>query len=123
MSEERNLTPAAIKYLLAIAGLCRGGNGARCVDVAEKMNVSKPGAHSMIQSLCQAGLAEKEKYGIVYLTREGKEAAELYGTCYELLYQRMQSALGLEEDACRNAVCAVMAQMPGQLRQLTEKLA
>ncbi|MEI3084998.1 MAG: hypothetical protein V8S87_02775 [Oscillospiraceae bacterium] len=30
--------------------------------------MSKPSAHSMIQNLCDLGLAEKQKYGAVHLT-------------------------------------------------------
>ena len=69
------MTPAAIKYLLVLDDLCREGKGVRSVEIAARMNVSKPSAHSMLQNLCQAGLVEKERYGTVYLTREGRSAA------------------------------------------------
>ena len=68
------MTPAAIKYLLVLDDLCREGKGVRSVEIAARMNVSKPSAHSMLQNLCQAGLVEKERYGTVYLTREGRSA-------------------------------------------------
>ena len=54
---EKALSAAAIKYLLTIAELCGKRPGARCVDIAGRMGVSKPGAHSMIRNLCEAGLA------------------------------------------------------------------
>ena len=66
------MTPAAIKYLLVLDDLCREGKGVRSVEIAARMNVSKPSAHSMLQNLCQAGLVEKERYGTVYLTQEGR---------------------------------------------------
>ena len=56
---EKALSAAAIKYLLTIAELCGKRPGARCVDIAGRMGVSKPGAHSMIRNLCEAGLAER----------------------------------------------------------------
>ena len=59
------MTPAAIKYLLVLDDLCREGKGVRSVEIAARMNVSKPSAHSMLQNLCQAGLVEKERYGTV----------------------------------------------------------
>ena len=68
---EKALSAAAIKYLLTIAELCGKRPGARCVDIAGRMGVSKPGAHSMIRNLCEAGLAEKERYGTVFLTDAG----------------------------------------------------
>lgn len=65
------------------------------------MNVSKPSAHAMIRNLCEMQLAEKEHYGIVYLTQAGRKAAALYETCYEPLFARMQDVLALDGDACR----------------------
>ena len=36
------MTPAAIKYLLVLDDLCREGKGVRSVEIAARMNVSKP---------------------------------------------------------------------------------
>ena len=69
------MTPASIRYLLVLDDLCREGKGVRSVEIAARMNVSKPSAHSMLQNLCQAGLVEKERYGTVFLTPEGRRAA------------------------------------------------
>ena len=80
------MTPAAIKYLLVLDDLCREGKGVRSVEIAARMNVSKPSAHSMLQNLCQAGLVEKERYGTVYLTREGRSAAAGYAACFGLCH-------------------------------------
>ena len=80
-NQEKPLTPSAIGYLLILSEFCRDGRGARCIDVAARMNVSKPSAHAMIRNLCEMQLAEKEHYGIVYLTQAGRKAAALYETC------------------------------------------
>ena len=66
-----SLTPSAIKYLLALLELCQPNKGARCMDIAEYLQVTKPSVHSMICNLCQSGLAEKKKYGAVFLTEQG----------------------------------------------------
>ena len=66
------LTASAIKYLLALLDLCQNDAGARCMDIAEQLRVKKPSVHSMIENLCAAGLAEKKKYGTVFLTPEGR---------------------------------------------------
>ena len=71
---ERNMTAASIRYLLAGHALCAQGQGARCVDVAERLGVTKPSAHAMIESLCRMGLAQKKRYSSVYLTEEGEQA-------------------------------------------------
>lgn len=116
------MTPAAIKYLLVLDDLCREGKGVRSVEIAARMNVSKPSAHSMLQNLCQAGLVEKERYGTVFLTPEGRRAAAEYAACFGPLCRRMQQALGLEEDACQTAVCAILAQSQDRLPQLRDRL-
>lgn len=116
------MTPAAIKYLLVLDDLCREGKGVRSVEIAARMNVSKPSAHSMLQNLCQAGLVEKERYGTVYLTRAGRSAAADYAACFGPLCRRMQEALGLEEDACQTAAYAILAQSQDRLPQLRDRL-
>ena len=92
--EQRTLTPSAIKYLLALLDLCQNDAGARCMDIAEQLRVKKPSVHSMIENLCAAGLAEKKKYGTVFLTPEGRAQAERYAACCSLLRGRMQQTLG-----------------------------
>ena len=114
----RPMTPAAIKYLLTLFDLGNGERGVRSVDLAARMNVSKPSAHAMIQNLCTSGLAEKERYGTVFLTDAGREAAQLYRACFDPLYETIRSALALDGEACTNAVCAVLSQVPDQLPRL-----
>ena len=82
------MTPASIRYLLVLDDLCREGRGVRSVEIAARMNVSKPSAHSMLQNLCQAGLVEKERYGTVFLTPEGRRAAAEYAACFGPLCRR-----------------------------------
>ena len=78
---------------------------------------------AMIRNLCEMQLAEKERYGIVYLTQAGRKAAALYETCYEPLFARMQDVLALDGDACRRVVLAVLAQVPDRLEELSRRLA
>lgn len=117
-NQKRTLTPAAIKYLLAISELCSGGRGARSVDVATRLNVSKPSTHHMIQALCEAGYAERERYGAIYLTDAGRSAAAAYGACCERLCEQLGSALGLGKDVCRSAAYAALEQLPDALPEL-----
>ena len=109
---QKPLTPSAIKYLLTLLELCQKDAGARCMDIAEQLRVTKPSVHSMIENLCAAGLAEKKKYGTVFLTPEGRMQAERYAACCSLLRGRMQQTLGLNEEDARSAACAVLAQLP-----------
>ena len=111
-----------IKYLLALLDLCQNDAGARCMDIAEQLRVTKPSVHSMIENLCAAGLAEKKKYGTVFLTPEGRMQAERYAVCCSLLRGRMQQTLGLNEEDARSAACAVLAQLPDAVPQMMERL-
>ena len=111
--QENRLSASAIKYLLAISGLCKDGKGVRCVDVSTELNVTKPSAHHMIQSLCDAGLAERERYGAVYLTDEGREAAALYGSCYDALFMQIKKVVCVDD-----AACAALEQVADQMPQL-----
>ena len=96
------LTASAIKYLLILLELCKNETGARCMDIAGQLHVTKPSVHSMIGNLCSAGLAEKKKYGNVFLTPAGRAEAERYAGCCQQLSGRMQQSLGLNaEDAQR----------------------
>ena len=119
---QKPLTPSAIKYLLTLLELCQKDAGARCMDIAEQLRVTKPSVHSMIENLCAAGLAEKKKYGTVFLTPEGRTQAERYAVCCSLLRGRMQQTLGLNEEDARSAACAVLAQLPDAVPQMIERL-
>lgn len=119
---ERQFSAAVIKYLLAMGELCDKNGKARSVDIAARINVSKPSAHSMINNLCAAGLAKKERYGAVYLTEEGKAAAARYGKCYAPLHRRMKELLGFDGEACQNAACEILAKVPEQLESIAKRL-
>ena len=110
--QAKQLTPSAIKYLMATAQLCSAGEGARCVDVAARLNVSKPSAHAMIQNLCSLGLATKKRYGIVRLTPEGEAQAKLCEACYA----------PLDEELCRSVALNVLSQSYERIDELAESL-
>ena len=107
------LTASAIKYLLILLE-----TGARCMDIAGQLHVTKPSVHSMIGNLCSAGLAEKKKYGNVFLTPAGRAEAERYAGCCQQLSGRMQQSLGLNAEDAYSAACAVLAQLPRLPEQL-----
>ncbi len=59
--EQRTLTPSAIKYLLALLDLCQNDAGARCMDIAGQLHVTKPSVHSMIENPVRSRTCRKEK--------------------------------------------------------------
>ena len=123
MKQETKLTSASIRYLLALSDLCAGERGARCTELAARLGGATPSDHALVRSLCEAGLAETERDGAVFLTPEGRELAARYAACYEPLWRRFTGELGLTEETSRAAACAVLAQAPEQLGTLAERLA
>lgn len=78
---EKILTSASIKYLIAIYRLDPEFNGLHCIELSKSLNVSKSSVHSMSEFLIKAGLIEKQKYGTVSLTDKGKEISLKYYYC------------------------------------------
>lgn len=117
------LTAANIRYLLVIRELDTEERGARCIDVARILGVTKPSVTTMISTLRGFGLVTKEKYGTVHLTQTGREKATWYAGCLELLLSQFENALGLTGIDYRNAVCTVLAELPEEnLRELRQWL-
>ena len=54
----------------------------------------------------------------LYLTDEGREAAALYGSCYDALFMQIKKVVCVDDAACRNAACAALEQVADQMPQL-----
>ena len=60
MANQKTLTASNIRYLLTIQSLDREGKGARSVDIATEMGLSKPSVHNMMRTLIEIGLVRKD---------------------------------------------------------------
>lgn len=109
-NQESTLTAANIRYLLALYEFDRDNAGVRSTNIAERVGVTKPSVHTMLKTLCGKKYAVKEKYGMVHLTPLGRQLAEKYAECFELLRNKIQTALKLPLNDCSNAACAILAQ-------------
>lgn len=117
------LTAANIRYLLVIRELDTEKRGARCIDVAKALGVTKPSVTTMIGTLRGFGLVTKEKYGAVRLTELGQDKAERYAACLALLLSQFENTLGPSGANYRNAACTVLAELPEEnLRELYRRL-
>lgn len=93
-------------YLETILLLGMRNGTVRAVDIANQLGYSKPSVTRAMDVLKKAGLVEKEAYGNIYLTEEGrKRAVEVYDR-HTLIKQFLMSVLSLDEttadtDACR----------------------
>ena len=55
MDNGKRLTATHIKYLFAVMELDSAGRGARCVDVAAALKISKPSVHNMMDAFSEMG--------------------------------------------------------------------
>ena len=72
------ITGTALKYLFTIYEIGAGERAVKCVDISNRLNVSKPSVHSMVNSLSKQGIISKAPYGRVSFTPEGVKLVETY---------------------------------------------
>lgn len=120
--QAKQLTPSAIKYLMATAQLCSAGEGARCVDVAApaeriKTQRTRNDTESLLAWSChQKALWHSAPYA------GRRSAAKLCEACYAPLYERMHAALALDEELCRSVALNVLSQSYERIDELAESL-
>jgi DtxR family Mn-dependent transcriptional regulator len=105
LAEKKNMTPSKENYLKTILALS-DGEGARSIDIAAALGVSKASVSNMMESLCQDGYVDKQKYGTITLTESGRVVAMNIQRKYELLKEFLRDVLGVDSstaagDACR----------------------
>lgn len=93
-------------YLEAMLQLEDEHQEIRSVDVAHKMNVSRPSVNKAVTVLKEAGMVLQEPYGNIYLTDEGRKRAEEVYNRHSTLRRFLTNVLQInpetaEKDACR----------------------
>lgn len=99
------LHKAGEDYLETILILQQTKGAVRSVDIARKMNISKPSVCNAISVLSQAGHLTMDSDHFIHLTEEGRQNAERIYARHRLLMD-MLIQMGVdektaEEDACR----------------------
>lgn len=93
-------------YLEAILQLSGGDDvGVRVTDVARKLGVSKPSVNRAMDNLAAEGYVNKETYGDIFLTDEGRSRAKEVYRRHRELTRFFAEVLGVaaeqaEKDAC-----------------------
>lgn len=77
----------------------------RSVDVAERLNVTKPSVSVAMKNLREKGMITINHDGFIYLTSQGREIADAIFSRHQLIYKSLIK-LGVDEkiafhDACR----------------------
>lgn len=98
MDNGKRLTATHIKYLFAVMELDSAGRGARCVDVAAALKISKPSVHNMMDAFSEMGLIRRDAFSAAYLTPKGRETAMRYRRYYDKLEKMMRACFPKQED-------------------------
>lgn len=93
-------------YLEAILMLKKENEFVRSIDVAKKLDVSKPSVSRAMGILVEKGFITIGKAGIIELTQKGEERAAKIFSRHEMLTEFLQKITGVgkeqaEENACR----------------------
>ena len=114
------LTAANIRYLLVLRQLCPDDGVTRCVHVAEMLGISKSSVHTMMNSLKDMELIEKDRYGTVRFTEKGSRLSTLYTDYFEFMSRELYGVI--PQSASRDiAVCAFLAEVPEKDLELAKQ--
>lgn len=96
---------SAEDYLEAILVLSKNGEGVRSIDIATRLEVSKPSVSHAMKLLREDGYIAMDRYGTITLLDKGLEIAERIYERHTIL-ARMLESLGVSpevalEDACK----------------------
>lgn len=97
---QRKAVEATEDYLETINSLIEEKGFAASVDIAERMNVSKPTVTSIVKKLDKEGFLVHEKYRGLKLTLKGKKLAEEMKKKHELIAGFL-SMFGVDEMVAR----------------------
>lgn len=91
-------------YLETVYILENAHGHAHGVDIAKRLGVSKPSVSKAMKFLKEKGLINKESYGTITLTKQGRKISErVYGK-HQLISDYLVKSLNLsEEEAAENA--------------------
>lgn len=94
--ETKSITASMEDYLEMTYRLTRDKGYTRVGDLATALNVQPPSASKMVQKLVEMGYLQFEKYGVIELSKKGREHGQYLLTRHETL-ERFLSIIGVKE--------------------------
>lgn len=101
------LTVSMQRYIKAVNELCSEGEGARLLDIASKVGVSKASACVAMKALQQKGMVYRDSTRRSFLTAKGKNSALLLLKKFDVLFGFLSEVLGVREDIAQADACAI----------------
>ncbi len=95
-SESKVLTSSMEDYLEMIYRICIENGYARINQLADKLNVRPSSATKVAQKLCELGLVDYQRYGIIQLTEDGKSIGEFLLERHEIIEEFLRN-IGVKE--------------------------
>jgi len=108
-------------YLEAILRLKEENGIARSVDVARKLNVSKPSVSRAMSILEEKGYVFVGKIGSLELTEEGKKLADEIYARHVLLTKFLQKITGVSEEQAEENACKIEHDIDSDVKRGIEK--
>ena len=100
------ITRAVEDYLEALLMLEEEGKPLEITEIAKHLNVSKPAATQMMNELKENGFVEKERYGSIQLTEEGREIGQATLHRHNVLKKLLMS-IGVSEELAEEDCCKI----------------
>ena len=92
-------------------------HGIRSADVACELNVSRASVHNMMESFIEMDYVQKERGGLIFVTKLGLQMAEYYDRQYTRVRQLLFPDHATDESIER-AICAFLADLSVESSQL-----
>ena len=94
-------------YLEVIYHLERENKNVKSVDVARRMEVSRPSVNKAISVLKEAGMVTQELYGTINLTTQGRKKALEVVEKHTVLHDFLANVLGVAEEIADRDACEI----------------
>ena len=103
------MSTSLIRCLLAVLALSESFGSVASKDVARLLGVKRPTVHRSLEVLQEKGLIQKELYGDVHLTEEGRAMARAMETRRDDLTMLFARQYSLPPEECVSAAFALMS--------------
>lgn len=106
-AQAMTLPGARLRYLFSLAQLCQENGGARAVEIAAMLGVTRPSVHRMMESLKKQGLIVQEG-ALLRLTAQGQGILQQYQAEYETFLFFFHRRLGFSSLESEDSAIALL---------------